>query len=185
MKLKINIWSLVFSGILLFGTKYAIAQDEPGDRGYIVSVGQMAPDFTVKLDNGETVTLSSLRGKTVMLQFTASWCGVCRKEMPYIEKEIWQVLKNKNFVLIGIDRDEPLEKIIPFKQQTGISYPLALDPGAEVFKKFALEDAGVTRNVIINPEGKIVFLTRLYNRDEFELMKNKIFTCVEESGKSK
>ena len=50
-----------------------------------------------------------------MLQFTASWCGVCRKEMPFIEKDIWLKHKsNPDFMLIGIDRDEPLEKVIAF-----------------------------------------------------------------------
>ena len=58
------------------------------ERGYIVEVGDIAPDFEMALPNGERVQLSSLRGKVVMLQFTASWCGVCRKEMPYIEKDI-------------------------------------------------------------------------------------------------
>ena len=48
------------------------------DTGYIVKVGQIAPDFTVKLTDGRSVALSELRGKVVMLQFTASWCGVCR-----------------------------------------------------------------------------------------------------------
>lgn len=61
--------------------------------GYIVRVGEMAPDFTITLTDGKQVSLSSLRGKVVMLQFTASWCGVCRKEMPFIEKDIW--LKHK------------------------------------------------------------------------------------------
>ena len=49
--------------------------------GYIVRVGEMAPDFTITLTDGKQVSLSSLRGKVVMLQFTASWCGVCRKEI--------------------------------------------------------------------------------------------------------
>ena len=74
--------------------------------GYIVRVGEMAPDFTITLTDGKQVTLSSLRGKVVMLQFTASWCGVCRKEMPFIDKDIWLKPKDiADFALIGIDRD--------------------------------------------------------------------------------
>ena len=52
------------------------------DRQYLVKVGDPAPDFEMTFPNGEKIKLSDLRGKVVMLQFTASWCGVCRKEMP-------------------------------------------------------------------------------------------------------
>lgn len=154
----------------------AIAQEpEADEHGYIVKVGQLAPDFTVKTTDGKSVTLSQLRGKVVMLQFTASWCGVCRKEMPDIEKQIWQAHKDdENFVLLGIDRDEPLEKVVAFGKQTGITYPLALDPGADVFAKYALRKAGITRNVLIDREGRIVMLTRLYNPEEFASLVKKI-----------
>jgi peroxiredoxin len=136
--------------------------------GYIVRVGDMAPDFTMKLTTGEEVTLSALRGKLVMLQFTASWCGVCRKEMPFIEREIRQKHKNNdNFVLMGIDRDEPLEKVLAFIQSTKVTYPMGLDPGADIFAKYAVRDAGITRNVLIDPSGRIVKMTRLYNEVEF------------------
>ena len=136
--------------------------------GYIVRIGEIAPDFTITLTDGKQVTLSSLRGKVVMLQFTASWCGVCRKEMPFIEKDIWLKHKdNAEFALIGIDRDEPLDKVLAFAKSTGITYPLGLDPGADIFAKYALRDSGITRNVLIDKEGKIVKLTRLYNEEEF------------------
>ena len=134
--------------------------------GYIVKVGEAAPDFTITLTDGKQVTLSSLRGKVVMLQFTASWCGVCRKEMPFIEKDIWLKHKdNADFALIGIDRDEPLDKVLAFAKSTGVTYPL--DPGADIFAKYALRESGITRNVLIDKEGKIVKLTRLYNEEEF------------------
>lgn len=151
------------------------AQTEDNSRGYIVNIGDMAPDFETTLVNGKTFKLSEQRGKLVMLQFTASWCGVCRKEMPFIESEIWKKLQDQDFILVGIDRDEPLEKIQEFATQTKITYPLALDPGAEIFSKYALKDAGVTRNVIIDAEGKIIYLTRLFNREEFDEMKKVIF----------
>ena len=89
----------------------------------------MAPDFEMELTDGQKVKLSDLRGKVVMLQFTASWCGVCRKEMPFIEKDIWLKHKDNNaFALYGIDRDEPLETVVAFAKRTGVTYPLGLDP---------------------------------------------------------
>ncbi len=138
------------------------------DRGYIVKVGDIAPDFELTLTDGKKVKLSQLRGKVVMLQFTASWCGVCRKEMPFIESDIWQKNKtNGSFVLMGIDRDEPLKTVLDFAAQTKITYPLGLDPGADIFAKYADRKAGITRNVLIDRSGKIVKLTRLYNEEEF------------------
>jgi peroxiredoxin len=142
---------------------------------YLVKVGDQAPDFLVQEAGGKSYKLSSLKGKVVMLQFTASWCSVCRTEMPFIEKEIWQEKKNTGFVLIGVDRDEPLDKVTNYKKEMKISYPLALDPGAGIFGLFALKEAGVTRNIVIDRTGKIIFLTRLYKRGEFDEMKKVIF----------
>lgn len=145
------------------------AQDD--DRKYLVKVGDIAPDFEMKLTDGTTMKLSDLRGKIVMLQFTASWCGVCRKEMPFIESDIWQRHKdNADFALFGIDRDEPVETVVSFAQKTGVTYPIGLDPKAAIFELYAEKDAGITRNVIIGKDGRIVMLTRLYDPEEFKEM---------------
>ena len=152
-----------------------VTMNQPDSVGYIVRVGETAPDFDMELTDGRKVKLSSLRGKVVMLQFTASWCGVCRKEMPFIEKDIWLKHKdNKDFALFGIDRDEPLETVKAFAEKTGVTYPLALDPGADIFAKYADRKAGITRNVLIDKNGKIVMLTRLYNEEEFAALCKKI-----------
>ena len=143
--------------------------------GYIVRVGDIAPELEMELTDGQKVKLSDLRGKVVMLQFTASWCGVCRKEMPFIESDIWQKHKaNPNFALYGVDRDEPVETVKAFAEKTGVTYPLALDPGADHFAKYADRKAGITRNVLIDKTGKIVMLTRLYNEEEFATLCKKI-----------
>jgi peroxiredoxin len=151
------------------------------ENGYVVKTGQKAPDFIINEAGGKSYKLSDLKGKVVMLQFTASWCSVCRKEMPFIEKEIWLEKKSSGLVIIGIDRDEPVDKVIKFQKDIGITYPLALDPGADIFALFAVKEAGVTRNVIIDRTGKIIFITRLFDREEFDRMKKVIF--AELSGK--
>ena len=148
---------------------------EPDSVGYSVRVGDIAPELEMELTDGQKVKLSDLRGKVVMLQFTASWCGVCRKEMPFIESDIWQKHKaNPNFALYGVDRDEPVETVKAFAEKTGVTYPLALDPGADHFAKYADRKAGITRNVLIDKTGKIVMLTRLYNEEEFATLCKKI-----------
>ena len=119
---------------------------------------------------GEKVTLADLRGNIVVLQFTASWCSVCRKEMPHLEKDVWQRFKDKGLFLIGVDRDEPLETVIQFQIDMGTTYPMAIDPGAEIFGLFADKNSGVTRNIVIDQQGRIVFLTRLFEEEEYNKM---------------
>ncbi|MDT8401029.1 MAG: redoxin domain-containing protein [Bacteroidales bacterium] len=166
--------------IVLFSFQLTTGCAQVYEDGYLVRVGDTAPDFLIREVGGEEYKLSDLRGNVVMLQFTASWCSVCRKEMPYIEKDLWQEKKDEGLKVIGIDRDEPPETVRKFKSDMGISYPLALDPGAEIFGLYAQKSAGVTRNVIIDREGKIIFLTRLFRMDEFNEMKEIIFRELEE-----
>ena len=152
-----------------------IAQNQnEKNNGYIVNVGDKAPNFKMTLLSGDTISLSDLRGKIVVLQFTASWCSVCRKEMPHLEKDVWQHFKKKDFILIGVDYDEPHSKVEAFRKQMKVTYPFSLDPEAKIFSKFAYKKAGVTRNVVIDKTGTIVYLTRLFDTKEFNGMVNKI-----------
>jgi peroxiredoxin len=152
---------------------------QPYEHQYMVKVGDTAPDFVITETSGKTYKLSDLRGSVVMLQFTASWCSVCAKEMPHIEEEIWLPGKEKGLKVIGIDLDEPKEKVEAFAKLTKITYPLALDPGGEIFQLFAQKGAGVTRNVVVDRNGKIIVLTRLFKKEEFDGMKRIIFEELE------
>lgn len=141
------------------------------EHDYIVKVGDMAPDFELPLTDGTTFKLSEQRGKIVMLQFTASWCGICRKEMPNIEQQIWQRHKdNAEFILVGVDREETKEEVETYTQKLGTTYPMALDTAANAFASYALRQSGITRNVLIDRDGKIVMLTRRFQEDEFNAL---------------
>ena len=138
------------------------------EHEYLVKVGDMAPDFTLKYTDGSEFTLSALRGKVVMLQFTASWCGICRGEMPHIESRIWQPHKdNADFVLVGVDREEPREIVEEYTAKIGTTYPMLLDEKGDVFASYALRKSGITRNVLIDRDGRIVKLTRRFVEPEF------------------
>ncbi len=166
---------ILTTGCMARSNQSQAGEAEPDSTGYIVRVGDEAPDFTIELTDGRKVTLSELRGKVVMLQFTASWCGVCRKEMPFIEKDIWQKHRDRDdLVLIGVDRDEPLATVLAFAKSTKVTYPLGLDPGADIFGLYALKESGITRNVLIDRDGRIVQLTRLYTEEEFASLVQRI-----------
>ena len=146
------------------------------EHEYLVKVGDMAPDFTLKYTDGNEFTLSALRGKVVMLQFTASWCGICRGEMPHIESRIWQPHKdNADFVLVGVDREEPREVVEEYTAKIGTTYPMLLDEKGDVFASYALRNSGITRNVLIDRDGRIVKLTRRFVEPEF----NDLVTTID------
>ena len=182
MKPLLSILIFALFSVSVFGQLTKVPkQNIPADYGYLVKQGDKMPDIEFKLTDGKSIKTTDLIGKVVMLQFTASWCSVCRKEMPHIESEIWQKHKsNKNFALYGIDMDEPADKVKKFAEDMKITYPLALDPGAEIFYTFAAKGAGVTRNIILDKNGKIAYLTRLYKEDEFNEMKEVIKLLLKE-----
>ena len=138
------------------------------EHQYLVKVGDMAPDFTLKYTDGTEFTLSQQRGKVIMLQFTASWCGICRGEMPHIESRIWQPHKDDaDFVLVGVDREETREVVEEYTAKIGTTYPMLLDENGDAFASYALRKSGITRNVLIDRDGRIVKLTRRFVEEEF------------------
>ena len=150
----------------------------PDERGYIVRVGDKLPEFIMEFPDGSQIKSADLIGNITMLQFTASWCSVCREEMPHIEKEIWKRYKKVGLSVIGIDRDEPAEVINRFAKEVKVTYPIALDIGADIFALFADRNSGVTRNIIIDQNGKIAFLTRLFDPVEYIEMKKVIHSLL-------
>lgn len=156
--------------IAFFITTQISCAQEDSTRGYKVKVGEQVPELNFTLLNGTKHTNKSLKGKVVVLQFTASWCSVCRKEMPHLESEVWQKFKNEDFILVGIDLKEDLEKVKRFIDQMQVTYPFTIDSDGSLFESFTLPKAGVTRNIVLDKNGKIIFLSRLYDEKEFNEM---------------
>lgn len=158
--------------LLLFAAAAVLLScKQKNDKGYIVKVGEMAPDFELYVNDSTRTNLSDLRGKVVMLQFTATWCSVCLREMPYIQNDIWErYLYDEDFALYGVMYKQGLDEVEKMRGLTEVTYPLAVDPDGSAFHLYAEQGAGVTRNVIIDRDGKIIFLTRLFDDREFNEM---------------
>jgi peroxiredoxin len=173
MKRMKNITFLLFT--LIYGFVYC--QNET-NRGYKVSVGDPLPALEMNMRNGEVWTNKNLENKVVVIQFTGSWCSVCRREMPELEEKVWQEFKNEDFLLIGVDTKEPKEKVDRFIEKMEVTYPISYDSDGKIFSDFTIEGAGVTRNIVVDKNGKIVFLTRLYEEKEFNSMIQIIKTLL-------
>ena len=173
MKRMKNITFLLLT--LIYGFVYC--QNET-NRGYKVSVGDPLPALEMNMINGDVWTNKNLENKVVVIQFTGSWCSVCRREMPELEEKVWQEFKNEDFLLIGVDTKEPKEKVDRFIEKMEVTYPISYDSDGKIFSDFTIEGAGVTRNIVVDKNGKIVFLTRLYEEKEFNSMIQIIKTLL-------
>lgn len=93
--------------------------------------GALAPDFKLATLDGGTVQLSELRGRPVMINLWATWCGPCRIEMPHIQDR-FERFEKQGFVVLAVDFDEPLGVVADFRDELGLTFPILLDPGAKV-----------------------------------------------------
>jgi peroxiredoxin len=109
-------------------------------------------DFTLKDINGKKWTLSELRGSIVMVNFWATWCPPCRKEMPDLNA-IYNHYKPEGLVILSIS-DEDLLKVGPFINQSGFKYPILLDPGDKVSKQFHIN--GIPKSFVFDRQGKLI-----------------------------
>ncbi len=103
------------------------AQLAPG-RPDAAQLGQIAPDFTLQALDGDSVTLSDYRGTPVVLNFWATWCSICKAEIPGMVAA-YEDLEGDT-VIIGVNVNEGAGLVAPYVDQMGISYPVWLDPDA-------------------------------------------------------
>ena len=109
-------------------------------------------DFTLQDLRGQPWTLKDLRGKVVVVNFWATWCPPCRKEMPDLQS-LYKKYKDKGLVILAIS-DEDLSKVKPFVAGQDIKYPVLLDPGRKVNELFEIQ--GIPRSLVYDRNGKLV-----------------------------
>ena len=119
-----------------------------------VKEGDDAPNFTLKNLDGKEVSLNQFRGKHVLVNFWATWCGPCKIEMPSLEA-LYEKFKDKNFALLAISNDMFGANIVkPFVKAHKINFPVLLDPRLKVSNAFGVVSLPTT--FMIDPQGKII-----------------------------
>ncbi len=116
-----------------------------------------APDFTVTTFDGEELSSESLRGKVVLVNFWASWCGPCHAEAEMLEN-MWREMQGENFVILGITHSDVERDSLEFMAQYDITYPNAPDPAAKIYDDYAL--TGVPESFLIAPDGSLAYELR-------------------------
>ncbi|RKD87923.1 TlpA family protein disulfide reductase [Mangrovibacterium diazotrophicum] len=165
-------WAILVLFTLNLLSINAKAQDEP-EKSTLVKVGQDAPDFSFTDESGVSHKLDELKGKVVLLNFFATWCGPCMKEMPHVQKEIFDKYgKNDNFILLSIGREHSPQEMKDFKEKKAFTFNIIADQNREIYSKFALQY--IPRNILIDKDGKILYSSIGFDEEEFAQLVNKI-----------
>ena len=114
-------------------------------------VGSPAPDFQLEALSGDAVRLSDFRGKPVLINFWATWCGPCRLEMPAIESRFEE--HKSDLVVLGINFDESASDVRAFVQELGLTFTILLDPGGEVQKLYKIR--GYPTTYLVDADGVV------------------------------
>jgi thiol-disulfide isomerase/thioredoxin len=114
----------------------------------------MSEDFTLEALNGSKVSLSSFRGKVVLLSFWATWCGPCKQEMPAMQS-LYSKLKGKGFEILAVDMNEDKATVVNFVRTAGYTFPVLLDStGAVGGGSYAAR--AIPTNYVVDKSGRIV-----------------------------
>ena len=156
MRLCLSLGVAVAAGLVLFGCRSAPT------TGASAEVGQPAPDVDATTVEGQPVRLADLRGKVVVLDFWATWCGPCRAMIPH-ERRLVQELKDKPFAFVGVSVDDDAEALKDFLRDERMTWPMVCDGpsgplvkayGVEAFPTLFLIDAqGVVRHKYLGNPG--------------------------------
>jgi len=139
-----------------------------------VNVGQHAPDFTIRLDSGETVKLSDLKGRVVLLNFWGTWCPPCRREMPDFQA-LYEDHADEGFVILALAQLDTPENVAQFREEMGLTFWMAMDEDQRINDLYSVP--GQPASLLIDQDGIIVYLT--YSVVDGDTVNSKILDLLE------
>ncbi len=151
--------ALVLGGLWILVSRVPDSSAVVADRRTAPQKGFLAPDFTLSTLSGDTLRLSELRGRPVLINFWASWCGPCRAEMPHLQAA-FETHADEGLVVLGVNQAESPLAVARFAADVGLTFPIPLDGAGDVSgvyraralpMSFFVDADGVIRDVFTGP----------------------------------
>lgn len=132
------------------------AADEEAQIAPAPVVGRPAPDFAIESKDLPGVSkLSDLRGRVVLINFWASWCGYCRREMPALET-VYQKYQDQGFLVLGVNVEETPAQVEEFRREVGFTFPVTMDWEGKIFDQYW--GKGIPTSVFLDQRGTIFYI---------------------------
>lgn len=160
--------------VLLFAGTVVCGQTTAGvDKTTLITKNQSAPTFNFEISKGKVVSINDYKGKIVLINFFATWCAPCRKELPLIQEQIWNKHKdNSKFAMLTFGREHSWAEVNKFGQDQNFSFLLLPDLKRKVYGLFATES--IPRSFLIDENGKIIYLSNGFEETHFNELKELI-----------
>jgi thiol-disulfide isomerase/thioredoxin len=142
-----------------------------------LSTGAAAPSFQLESLEGKSVNLADYKGQVVLLNFWASWCGPCRKEMPILD-QLHKQYHNKGFTLVGVNVEPDSAAAVAWLKATPVTFPILFDTESKVSSLY--EVAGMPNTVIIDRKGLVRYIHRGYSAGAENDYLNQIRALIRE-----
>lgn len=135
--------------------------------------GQSAPDFTLTDMEGNSISLSDLKGKVVFLDFWATWCSPCRKALPHTQSlSQHEKAKSGELVVLAVNAREEVDKVKQFMQEKGFSFRVLMDKDGAVLNRYKVH--GIPTFVLIDREGKVAWVQVGFGSGTEKLMEEAV-----------
>ena len=139
--------------------------------------GDTMPKFELTSSVYGDIKPADLKGKVVLINLFATWCGPCQTELAEVQETLWPKYKdNKDFVMLVIGREHTDEQLQKYNERKQFTFPLYPDPKREVFSLFA--EKYIPRAYLFDQEGKLIYASVGYSEEEFQILMDTIESAL-------